>query len=108
MKRADLVAKMINEGFSPETLSKMTDKQLSIVSDRVLSESEVMISKKDPMATQKIADAKKQNKTIETYESDIKPKKKNSLPSATKGEVLEMIKKGCPSISSGSLFITKV
>ena len=92
MKRSDLVAKMINEGFSSETLSKMTDKQLSIVSDRVLSESEVMISKKDPMVTQKVADAKKQNKTIETYESDTKPKKKNSLPSATKGEVLEMIK----------------
>lgn len=102
MKRDKVIARMINEGFSTETLSKMTDKQLSLVASRVLSESDIMISKKDPMATQKITDAKKQNKTIETYESkDEVPVTKNpvgkkksskkSQPFATKGEVMEMI-----------------
>ena len=37
-----------------------------------VSETDVMISKKDPLANQKIEDAKKQNKSIETYEEDMK------------------------------------
>lgn len=99
MKRTDIVSKMINEGFSTETLSKMTDKQLSTIASRILSESDIMISKKDPAVNQKVADAKKLNKSIETYESEVKEgkkedevKSKKHHPSATKGEVLEMIK----------------
>ena len=50
----------------------MSDKQLNMLSVRVLSEADIMISKKDPLANQKIADAKKQNKSIETYEEELK------------------------------------
>jgi hypothetical protein len=38
----------------------------------LLGEADVMISKKDPLVNQKIDDAKKQNKSIETYEEDMK------------------------------------
>jgi hypothetical protein len=69
MRRLEIVEKLINEGISEKTLSKLTDKQLTELSVRMLGESaDVMISKKDPLAQQKIADAKKQNKSIETYE----------------------------------------
>jgi hypothetical protein len=37
-----------------------------------VNEADVMISKKDPLANQKIEDAIKQNKSIETYEEDMK------------------------------------
>jgi hypothetical protein len=58
--------------MSPTTLVKFTDKQLTNLAERMLGEADVMISKKDPLANQKIEDAKKQNKSIETYEEDMK------------------------------------
>lgn len=72
MKRNEIVQKLMNEGFSEKTLVNMSDKQLNMLSVRVLSEADIMISKKDPLANQKIADAKKQNKSIETYEEELK------------------------------------
>jgi hypothetical protein len=72
MKRSTLVEKLIKEGMSEKTLVKFSDKQLSELSERMLSESDVMISKKDPLASQKIADAKKKNQSIETYEDEMK------------------------------------
>jgi hypothetical protein len=72
MKRSILVEKLIKEGMSESTLVKFTDKQLLELSERMLGEADVMISKKDPLANQKIEDAKKQNKSIETYEEDMK------------------------------------
>jgi hypothetical protein len=72
MKRSEIVEKLVNEGMSPTTLVKFTDKQLSNLAERMLGEADVMISKKDPLANQKIEDAKKQNKSIETYEEDMK------------------------------------
>jgi hypothetical protein len=68
MKRNEIVESLLKEGFSEKTLVKFTDKQLSDLAERVLGEADVMISKKDPLANQKIEDAKKQNKSIETYE----------------------------------------
>ena len=72
MKRNEIVQKLMTEGFSEKTLVNMSDKQLNMLSVRILSEADIMISKKDPLANQKIADAKKQNKTIETYEEELK------------------------------------
>lgn len=68
MKRNIIIQKLVNEGFSEKTLSNFTDKQILALSSRILAEEDVMISKKDPQFQQKIATAKKQNKTIETYE----------------------------------------
>ena len=68
MKRDIIVTKLMKEGFSEKTLVKFTDKQLSDLGERILGEENIMISTKDPQAQQKIAAAKKANKTIETYE----------------------------------------
>jgi predicted transcriptional regulator len=72
MKRSTLVEKLIKEGMSEKTLVRFTDKQLLELSERMLGEADIMISKKDPMAPQKIADAKKKNQSIETYEEELK------------------------------------
>jgi hypothetical protein len=68
MKRTELVEKLIKEGFSEKTLVKFSDSQLKQLASRMLSEEDLMISKKDPQYQQKVVDAKKQNKTIEAYE----------------------------------------
>lgn len=68
MKRDIIVAKLIQEGFSEKTLVKFTDKQLAELSERILGEENIMISTKDPQYQEKVAAAKKSNKTIETYE----------------------------------------
>jgi hypothetical protein len=72
MKRSTLVEKLIKEGMSEKTLVRFTDKQLLELSERMLGEADIMISKKDPTAPQKIADAKKKNQSIETYEDEMK------------------------------------
>jgi hypothetical protein len=68
MKRTELVEKLIKEGFSEKTLVKFNDNQLIQLASRMLSEEDVMISKKDPQFQQKVDASKKQNKTIEAYE----------------------------------------
>jgi hypothetical protein len=68
MKRTELVGKLIKEGFSEKTLVKFNDSQLKQLASRILSEEDVMISKKDPQFQQKVDASKKENKTIETYE----------------------------------------
>jgi hypothetical protein len=92
MKRKDIVTKLISEGISERTLSGMTDKQLEIMISRLLPEqvvtpgSKVMISKTSPTAQKDIDIAKKQKKTIETYEQELKgtePKKDTSTKDAT-------------------------
>jgi hypothetical protein len=83
MKRNEIVESLMKEGFSEKTLVNFSDKQLVTFASRILGEADIMISKKDPLATQKIADAKKQNKSIETYEEEMKEgskKKKVSKP----------------------------
>ena len=73
MKRKELIGKLLKEGFSEKTLVNFSDNQLNQLASRMLGEQDadedVMVSKKDPQYQQKVTDAKKQNKTIETYES---------------------------------------
>jgi hypothetical protein len=71
MKRDVIVGKLIKEGFSINTLVKFNDKQLMELASRMISEEDVMISKKDPQFQQKVTSAKKLNKTIETYEEEL-------------------------------------
>ena len=70
MNRNEIVKKLINEGISEKTLVNLTDKQLSLLASRLLSEETLMISKKSPTFNQDLESAKKANKTIETYEQN--------------------------------------
>mgnify|MGYP000710281555 CR=1 FL=1 len=72
MKRDVIIGKLLKEGFSANTLVKFNDKQLVELASRIISEGDVMISKKDPQYQQKIASAKKLNQSIETYEEEMK------------------------------------
>ena len=72
MKRTELIGKLLKEGFSEKTLVNFSDNQLKQLASRVLGEEDLMISKKDPQYQQKVIDAKKQNKTIEAYEEELK------------------------------------
>lgn len=72
MKRKDIIEKLIFEGFSEKTLSRLSDGQLATLAKTVLSEQDVMISKKDPQLAQKVDNAKKLNQTIVTYEEEMK------------------------------------
>lgn len=98
MKRNEIVESLLKEGFSEKTLVNFSDKQLSTLASRILGEADIMISKKDPLANQKIADAKKQLKSIETYEEEMKEssKKKPSsgLSKEKKSEIVKKAKKG--------------
>lgn len=99
MKRTELVEKLIKEGFSEKTLVKFNDGQLKQLASRILSEEDMMISKKDPQYQQKVDSAKKQNKTIETYE-ELKgnqskiDKNKNGKIDADDFAILNKEKKG--------------
>jgi hypothetical protein len=64
MKRKDIIEKLLSEGFSEKTLSRMGDKELSVLAKTVLKET-VMIKSSN---TAEIENAKKLGKTIETYE----------------------------------------
>jgi phenylalanyl-tRNA synthetase alpha subunit len=70
MNRKLIIEKLIIEGFSERTLSRLNDNELSTLSKTVLKEA-VMI-KKDNLKD--IAAAKAAGKTIETYESKVCPK----------------------------------
>jgi hypothetical protein len=99
MKRNELVEKLMKEGFSEKTLVNFTDKQLNNLSERMLGEEDMMISKKDPQYQQKVDIAKKQNKTIEAYE-ELKgnqskiDKNKNGKIDADDFSILNKEKKG--------------
>ena len=47
MKRNVIVTKLLNEGFTEKFLSKLTDKQITELSSRVLSEETLNIPKDD-------------------------------------------------------------
>jgi hypothetical protein len=72
MKRKDIIEKLISEGFSEKTLSRMGDGELKVLAKTILKEETVMVSKNSPTASTDIENAKKQNKTIETYEEESK------------------------------------
>ena len=114
MKRNEIVEKLIKEGFSEKTLVKFNDIQLNKLATKILGEEKVMISKNSPTYAADLELAKKEKKTIETYEGEeeieedeiITPEdktkelnewvknviKKNYHAVATKGDVMEAIK----------------
>ena len=76
MKRKDIVAKLMTEGFSEKTLAGMTDKQLVILRSKILPEQyntgvqpPVNVSKTDVST---ITQLKQQKKPFATYESEVK------------------------------------
>jgi hypothetical protein len=64
MKRKDIIERLLSEGFSEKTLSRMGDRELSVLAKTVLKEA-VMIKSGN---VKDIENAKKLGKTIETYE----------------------------------------
>lgn len=93
MKRNNIVESLMKEGFTEKTLVKFSDKQLSDLYERIIGESDVMISKKDPEGQKKLIDAKKENKSIEFYEEKPSPshvgniRKLDTEKLKTKGEL---------------------
>lgn len=87
MKRQEIIKKLISEGFTEKTLVNFSDKQLNTLSHRILGESDVMISKKDPKMIEKIDSAKKENKSIETYESEKLKGKQHKLDKNKNGKL---------------------
>jgi hypothetical protein len=65
--RKDIVKKLISEGFNRNTLIMMSDNELKTLCKTLFNES-VMVKANAPTAAADIANAKKQGKTIETYE----------------------------------------
>jgi hypothetical protein len=65
--RKNIVKKLISEGFNRNTLIMMSDNELKTLCKTLFNES-VMIKANAPTAASDIANAKKQGKTIETYE----------------------------------------
>lgn len=118
MKRNEIIEKLIQEGFSEKTLVKFSDNQINMLAQRIIGEQNdtnsddtdetLMISKKSPSFQKDLESAKKQNKTIETYEEDLKSKNiegkdkkevNEEKPSAElskekKSEVVKKAKKG--------------
>lgn len=91
MKRNEIVVSLLKEGFTEKTLVKFSDKQLSDLHERIVGEADIMISKRDPQFAQKLSDAKKLNKTIETYEEK---KPSSGLSKEKKSEIVKKAKKG--------------
>jgi len=98
MKRKDMVAKLMTEGFTEKTLAGMTDKQLALLTGKILPEQttlpgKVLIPQTSPTAQKDIATAKLQKKTIETYESDVKENQLGSEPKKNVSDKEATIKK---------------
>mgnify|MGYP003335443750 CR=1 FL=1 len=73
MKRNQLIDKLVNEGLSVNTLSKLTDNQINILAERMLGEqptTPTLNISKDNLPAQNAAKQKKQN--FVTYESEQK------------------------------------
>lgn len=68
MKRVDTIKQLINEGFTDKFLSKLNDRQLKDLSERVLSEQTLNIPKDDKAS---IDQAKNEKKQFVTYEEDM-------------------------------------
>ena len=67
MKRNVIVTKLLNEGFTEKFLSKLTDKQITELSNRILSEETLNIPKDD---AQGVEDAKRKGEKFVTYEEE--------------------------------------
>jgi hypothetical protein len=66
--RKEFVKKLLSEGFNRSTIIMMSDNELKTLCKTLFNES-VMIKADSPTASKDIEKAKKQGKTIETYES---------------------------------------
>ena len=66
--RKEFVRKLLSEGFNRSTIIMMSDNELKTLCKTLFNES-VMVKSGSPTAAADIAAAKKQGKTIETYES---------------------------------------
>jgi hypothetical protein len=80
MKRQDIIAKLMNEGFTQKTLVNLNDKQLHMLAERVLSEQYTTTSPASVLNIPKtdqtgINAAKAQKKTFATYEGEVKEQK---------------------------------
>ena len=76
MKRNQMVGKLIKEGFSEKTLVKMSDKQLKLLSDRIISEQQnntVNVSGNTPNLTSIVTKLKQggNNVTVSEEENEI-------------------------------------
>ena len=91
MKRKDIIAKLMKEGLTEKTLVIMSDKQLGMLAERLLSEqyttttiptspnaagNKVMIPDKQPTTKAQVDAAKGQKKTIELYTGEMGEEKK--------------------------------
>jgi hypothetical protein len=65
--RKEFVRKLLSEGFNRNTIIMMSDNELKTLCKTLFNES-VMVKANAPTAAVDIANAKKQGKTIETYE----------------------------------------
>lgn len=84
MKRQDIIKKLMKEGITEKTLVNMTDKQLTMLSERFFSEQYVTstpaVVNIPKEKTLDIANAKAKKQTFATYESEVK---ENELKGAT-------------------------
>ena len=89
MKRSRTIEKLIKEGFSEKFLSKLTDKHIEELSERILSEQTLNIPKDDVPSIEKAKQEKKQFVTYEEKEVD------ESSSSAQQAAIaIDMKKKG--------------
>jgi len=79
MKRQDIISKLMIEGFTQKTLVNLSDKQLHMLAERVLSEQYGITTSTTPSVlnipkekTQDIASAKTRKQTFATYENEMK------------------------------------
>lgn len=90
MKRNEIVEKLVKEGFSEKTLVKFTDKQLTELSDRILSEQTVKGSVVMKKATTAPADVKKmtdQGLNVELREKELTNKQKKNIDKNNNGKI---------------------
>ena len=88
MKRVNIIKQLINEGFTDKFLSKLNDRQLKDLSERVLSEQTLNIPKDDKAS---IDQAKNEKKQFVTYEEDME---EASSPEQQAAIAVSMIKSG--------------
>ncbi len=92
--RKEIITKLMGEGFTINTLTNMSDKEIGTLSKTLFNET-VMIKTNSPTSTADIENAKKQGKTIETYESEMKEEKPSAgLTKKKKSEIVKKAKKG--------------
>ncbi len=87
MKRNEIVETLIKEGFSEKTLVKFSDKQLSDLHERIISEGITKVSATDIKTQDEL---KKLKKPFEVYEE----KPSAGLSKEKKSEVVKKAKKG--------------